>query len=119
MKSTLIAMLTMCVLPAALAQDHRPTLADMDAQLVISNAFVQVLRISIPPHGKTPMHEVTSRVVVWLSDAHFVDRYADGIVREEMRKAGDVEWLSARRHAGENLTDQPMQFIAVVVTGAH
>jgi hypothetical protein len=29
-----------------------------------------------------------------------------------MRKAGNAEWVSARRHAGENLSDRPMDFIA-------
>jgi hypothetical protein len=27
-----------------------------------------------------------------------------------MRKAGNAEWVSARRHAGENLSDRPMEF---------
>jgi hypothetical protein len=118
MKSTLIAALMICSIPAALAQGHSPAQAPMDATLITENEFVQVLRISIPPHGKTPMHEVTPRVVVWLTDAHFADHYADGTVREETRKAGDAEWVSARRHAGENLADKPMEFIAVVMKQA-
>jgi hypothetical protein len=27
----------------------------------------------------------------------------------------NAEWVSARRHAGENLSDRPMDFIAVIV----
>jgi hypothetical protein len=50
--------------------------------------------------------------------AHFVDRYADGKSVEGTRKAGDAEWLPARRHSGENLSDRPMEFIAVVLKGA-
>jgi len=61
------------------------------------------------------MHEVTARVVVWLGDAHFVDHYADGKVVDETRKAGDAEWVPARRHSGENLSDRPMEFIAIVL----
>jgi hypothetical protein len=105
----------MCGISTGLAQDHAPVAVPVNARLLIENAFVQVLRISIPPHGKTPMHDVMPRVVVWLSEAHFIDRYADGTAREEKRKAGDAEWVEARRHAGENLGDQPMEFIAVVV----
>ncbi|HKA77355.1 MAG TPA: hypothetical protein VKD19_09630 [Pseudolabrys sp.] len=118
MKSVLTAVLMLFFVPAALAQDHSPAQMPVDAKLVTGNEFVQVLRISIPAHARTPMHEVTPRVVIWLSDAHFVDRYADGTVREETRNAGDAEWVSARRHSGENLADKPMEFIAVVVARA-
>jgi hypothetical protein len=40
------------------------------------------------------------------------------VMSEEMRKAGNAEWVSARRHAGENLSDKPMDFIAVIVKRA-
>lgn len=118
MKSMLTAGLLIGSISAALAQDHSPPPGPFGIQLVTGNEFVQVLRISLPPHAKTPMHDVTPRVVVWLHDAHFVDRYADGTAQEEKRKAGDAEWVSARRHSGENLSDQPMEFIAVVVKAA-
>ena len=118
MKSTLISMLVACSTVTALAQDHMRTQSAVDTRLLIENEFVQVVRISIPPHGKTPMHDVSPRIVLWMAEAHFVDRYADGTVREEMRKAGNAEWVSARRHAGENLSDKPMDFIAVIVKRA-
>ena len=118
MKSRLILMLLTCSTASALAQDHLRTQSAVDTRLLIENEFVQVVRISIPPHGKTPMHDVSPRIVLWMAEAHFVDRYADGTVREEMRKAGNAEWVSARRHAGENLSDKPMDFIAVIVKRA-
>ena len=93
------------------AQERQP----VDATPLFENEQVQVLRLRLAAHEKTPMHDVTPRVVVWLSDAHFVDTYADGAKREEFRKSGDAEFVSARRHAGENLSDQPMDFIAVVL----
>jgi oxalate decarboxylase/phosphoglucose isomerase-like protein (cupin superfamily) len=65
------------------------------------------------------MHTVTPRVVLWLADAHFIDRLPDGTTREETRKAGDVEWLSARRHASENIGETPMEFVAVVPRSVH
>jgi len=118
MKSRLILMLMTCSTASALAQDHLRTQSAVDTRLLIENEFVQVVRISIPPHGKTPMHDVSPRIMLWMAEAHFVDRYADGTVREEMRKAGNAEWVSARRHAGENLSDKPMDFIAVIVKRA-
>ena len=117
MKAMIAGMLMICVASDALAQAHSPA-GLQGAISLIANKFVQVFRISIPPHARTPMHEVTPRVVVWLSDAHFVDHFADGTTREERRRAGDAEWVSARRHAGENLADTPMEFIAVVIPTA-
>jgi hypothetical protein len=110
MRSLLVVALMLWAV-IGLAQDRPPAPFDVVAE----NEVVQVLRISIPPHARTPMHDVTPRVVIWLGDAHFVDRFADGTTREERRKAGDAEWVSARRHAGENLSDKSMDFIAVIV----
>jgi hypothetical protein len=117
---TILAVLLIanCVWMPALAEDtesRHPVGPPVDAELVLENGSVQVLRIRIALHGKTPMHDVTPRVVVWLADAHFVDSFPDGTTREEIRKAGDAEWVPARRHAGENVGDTLMDFIAVVL----
>jgi len=133
MRTMLTAALAVCSVTIALAQEHMrsqgaPRTDDgrghtaahaatgpVDVKLVTENELVQVFRMSVPAHSKTPMHDISPRVIVWLSDAHFVDHFADGTAKEETRKAGDVEWVPARRHAGENLLDHPMEFIAVLV----
>ena len=133
MRTTLTAALTVCCVTVAFPQEHLRSqgtpraddgtrgyttthaITPIDAKLVTENELVQVFRMSIPAHSRTPMHDISPRVIVWLSDAHFVDHFADGTTKEETRKAGDVEWVPARRHAGENLSDRPMEFIAVVV----
>src|SRR5215469_1409183 len=108
----LIALSVTAVMAAATeAQERGP----VDVAMLLENDQVQVLRLHLGAHEKTPMHDVTQRVVVWLSDAHFIDTYADGTRREEFRRSGDAEFVSTRRHAGENLSDQPMDFIAVVL----
>jgi hypothetical protein len=66
----------------ALAEEtdsHHPAGPPGDAEVVLENGSVQVLRIRIAPHEKTPMHDVTQRVVVWLADARFVDSFPDGM----------------------------------------
>jgi hypothetical protein len=119
MKAILAMLLVaVCACAPGFAQEtngHRPAGSPGDYKLLLENESVQVLRIRIAAHEKTPMHDVTPRVVLWLADAHFVDRFPDGAAREEIRKAGDVEWVSARRHAGENVGETPMEFIAVVL----
>jgi hypothetical protein len=121
-KTMTIAMLTACGIPLAFAQEQTRSpapsaTAQIEARIMTENEFVQVVRMSIPGRALTPIHDVTPRVVVWLSDAHFVDRLADGSAREERRKTGDVEWVPMRRHSGQNLSDEPMEFVAVVVKG--
>jgi len=98
----------------ALAQ-HAPAAsgpAGMTVQL--DNEAMTVFRIRLAPHEKTPMHDVSARAVIWLTDGHLRDVAADGTSTEMRRKAGEIEWLTARRHAGENLGDAPIEFLAVV-----
>ena len=75
---------------------------------------VTVIRLQMAPHQKTAMHEVTPRVVVWLTDAHLRLTFPDGSTRDLRQRAGDTGWLSRQRHAGENLGDAPIEFVAVV-----
>ncbi len=116
MKSIVVAALLACGIASAYAegQSAPPGPTPLDARIIAENDSVVIFRMSIPPHAKTPMHDVTPLAVVWLSDAHFVDRYPDGRAIEENRNAGEAEWVAARRHSGENLSDRPMEFIAVV-----
>jgi quercetin dioxygenase-like cupin family protein len=75
---------------------------------------VTVLRILIPPHAIVPEHDVSPRVVVWLTDAHLRLTFPDGAVREERYHAGQTSWVTPERHTGENLEAQPIEFIAII-----
>ena len=88
-----------------------------EAKLELQNEAVHVLRIRIAPREHIPMHEVTPRVVVWLTDAQLRDTLADGTTRDMRAKAGQVEWVPAQRHAGENLGDRPVEFLAIIPKG--
>jgi quercetin dioxygenase-like cupin family protein len=90
----------------------RPGPAAMKVEL--ENDTMTVLRIRMAPHEKTPMHDVSARAVVWLTDGYLRDTAADGSSIDTQHKAGDVEWITARRHAGENLGDTPIEFLAIV-----
>ena len=64
---------------------------------------------------KTPMHDIVSaRVVVWLTDTSLRDTSADGRSSEIRRSPGAIDWVAPRRHAGENLGDKPIEFLAIV-----
>lgn len=78
------------------------------------NDRVTVIRFRMAPHQKIPMHDVTPRVVVWVTDAHLRLTFPNGSTKDLHQKVGDTEWLTRQRHAGENLGDAPIEFIAVV-----
>jgi len=79
------------------------------------NESMTVVRIHMAPHEKTPMHDIVSpRLVIWLTDAHLKDTGPDGGVREYSRPAGSVDWITPRRHMGENLSDQSLDFLAII-----
>lgn len=78
------------------------------------NADVTVLRIRIAPHERLPMHDVTPRVIIWLTDAHLRMTFPEGPSQEFRSKAGETTWLPAGRHAGENLSHLPIEFVAVL-----
>lgn len=77
------------------------------------NPRVRVLRVRVGPHGTAPMHDRSERVLVWLTDFHVKVALPDGRTVARQRKAGEVAWAPAERHAGENLSDQPFELIAV------
>jgi hypothetical protein len=66
------------------------------------------------PHEQTGMHDLSTRLVIWLTNAHLRDTRPDGTTIDYRRTAGAIDWIPAQRHAGENLSDQPIEFLAVV-----
>jgi hypothetical protein len=92
-----------------------PGAGPADANVELENDAVVVVRIRMAPHEKTPMHDIaTARLVVWLTDVHLRDTQGDGTVSEIHRHAGAFDWVPVQRHAGENLSDQPLEFLAIV-----
>ena|SRR5258708_3384656 len=80
----------------------------------LDNESVVVSRIRMAPHERTGLHDVSARLVIWLTDAHLRDAKADGTTTDYRRAAGSTEWVPAQQHAGENLSDDPIEFLAVV-----
>jgi beta-alanine degradation protein BauB len=80
----------------------------------LDNDAVLVLRIRLAPHEKTPAHDLSGRLVVWLTNAKLRDTFPDGRTEDIERTPGTIDWVPAQRHAGENLSDQPIEFLAIV-----
>ena len=99
--------------PAPVAAQDPVKVSPKDYKLEIENDWVRVLRVKRGPHEKTPMHEHPASVVVHLTDYHQRITGADGKVQEVRRKAGEVSYTDAVKHAEENLSDQPSEAVVV------
>jgi hypothetical protein len=101
------------IIAGAFAQ-HVPSSGPAQMRPELDNESITVLRIRLAPHEKTGMHEVSARLVIWLTDAHLRDTAEDGKTIDYDRTPGAVDWVPTRRHAGENLGENPIEFLAVV-----
>jgi hypothetical protein len=91
-----------------------PPAGPADAKIEFENESIIVVRVRMAPHEKTPMHDVSARLVVWLTDARLRDTHPDGSANETHRRAGAIDWVPVQRHAGENLSHEPLEFLAIV-----
>ncbi len=77
------------------------------------NAQVRVLRYTLGPHEKSPMHEHPANTVVYLTDGHVKFTYPDGKTEERHGKAGQVFWNAPVKHEIENLGDKLLEGIQI------
>jgi len=82
-------------------------------KLEFENAQVRVLRFTLGPHEKSPMHEHPANIVVYLTDAHVKFTYPDGKTEERHGKAGQVFWNAPVKHEAENVGDKPNEGIQI------
>ena len=117
MKAILILVVTVFGLPfLGLSQAELPK-GPAHFKVEFENESILVLRIRLDPHEKTPLHQVSPRIVVWITDAHLRDTFADGKTIELRRSAGATEWVPAQKHSGENLGNKAIEFVAIVPKG--
>jgi len=85
----------------------------------LENEAITVIRMHMAPHERTPMHDIESaRLVIWLTDVRLKDTGPDGRVSEYTRPAGSIDWITPRRHIGENLSDHGLDFLAIIPKAA-
>src|SRR5215467_312349 len=71
---------------------HHAHASDRSAnfKLEFENDSILVVRIRIGPHEKLPMHDLTPRVVVLLTDQNLRVTFPNGKTREEHHLAGET-----------------------------
>ncbi len=77
------------------------------------NEQIRVVRFQFSPHAKSPMHDAPDVVTVALTPGHLRLTFPDGTIHDLSYQRGGTGWAPAQRHAGENMGDTPLEFIAV------
>jgi len=81
--------------------------------VLLENDRVRVIKTILEPHLKAPMHEHPHYVVVYLTELHTTMAMADGRNIDNVRKAGEIGWRDALKHATENVGDRTAMEIQV------
>lgn len=115
-RAPLLAGLVCVTISALFAQDP----AKMDrkhSKVEFEDAYIRILRWSIGPHEKVPMHEHPPSVSLALTDGQLRFTQADGGTTEARRKAGQISRGLAGKQAVENLGDAPFEALQIELKG--
>jgi hypothetical protein len=94
-----------------------PTLTDPDKyRVVFENDRVRVLEYRDDPGARTRLHDHPDSVMVTLS-AFRRRLTVDGATREVALEPGEVRWLDAQSHVGENTGDTPTRVVFIELKG--
>ncbi len=106
--------------PVAGQQNLDPLVVDSQHyHLEFENQYVKIIRCKIPPHDKVKLHHhPVGSVVVLITDQNLKQTEADGKLTEAHRKAGEAFWADPVTHMGENISDQPYEYVRVDVKAA-
>jgi quercetin dioxygenase-like cupin family protein len=84
-------------------------------KVVLENASVRVLHVTVKPGAKTTLHEHPDTVIVPLSNAKVRFTGADGKPVEAALKSDQAMWAPAEKHMGENMEKSAAHVILVEV----
>ncbi len=101
-------------LPPDFFDTHPTALDSAHFQRVFENDLVEVIRVHLGPHEKTPWLDIPAHVMTCLSDQHVRLLYPHGRPSERLEKAGHTGWIERGDYGIENLEDKPAEWILVV-----
>jgi len=99
----------------AIATKLDPVKVDpQDYKVEFENSQVRVVRVRMPAHRQTPMHEhLLNRVVIYLTDQNTLVTTPDGKTETVTHKAGEASWGGATTHKELNQLDGPFEVVVV------
>jgi quercetin dioxygenase-like cupin family protein len=115
-----IALLALAASPAGnpshLEADPDPTVTDGDKyRVLLENQEVRVLHYRDQPGAKTHLHHHPAFVIYALAPFRRQLAFPDGSKRTREFKAGDIAWMPAQSHVGENVGSTPTDALLVEV----
>jgi quercetin dioxygenase-like cupin family protein len=118
MRRSLLLALTLGVAGASSAAAQDAVASNPEVyHVVLDNAAVRVLRVSVAPGAKTVMHEHPDNAVVLLSHSRIRFTGPDGASQDVELNANDAMWAPAGKHAGENTGAGPIDAVIVEIKG--
>ena len=117
-RSLFLVVLVFLAVSVAHAQD--PAKVDpKHCKVEFENAQVRVLRWTIGPHEKIPMHEHPAYVAIFLTGGDTRFTLPDGTTKEIHPKAGETSWNAGDKHSAESLSDHPVESLQVELKARH
>ena len=93
-----------------------PTVTDPDNyRMILENEHTRVLRYHDVPGTKTHQHWHPDSVLYALSTFRRRLIFPDGTVKERDFKVGDVMWIPAQTHIGENIGDTDTEVLLIEI----
>ena len=83
------------------------------ARILLENERVRVLDVRVPVRQKQAVHSHADHLVYPLSAYRVKHIAADGSTSVEERQVGEVVWVPAESHAGENAGDTEIHVLIV------
>ena len=122
MKRLSVAAVSLLVLSSCAQGGHAggdpddPAKTDPDKyKVVLENDRVRVLRYHDAPGAKTHPHRHPDSVLTALSSFRRRLTFPDGTTKEVELKAGDVMWVPAQGHVGENIGNTDTEVMLVEI----
>jgi len=94
-------------------QDDSTKLDPKHYKLELENDYARVIRVRYGPGEKSVMHHHPRLIAINLSGGNFAFTLADGTMRENPGKPGDVNVMPAESHLPQNRGDSPSEVILV------
>jgi hypothetical protein len=88
-------------------------MANGGEKIEFENDRVKVVRVKLGKREKHPVRARKDRVIIWLTDSHYVRTEPNGKKEELRRKAGDVAWRTASQHQVENMGEDQQEVVIV------
>ena len=86
-------------------------------RVLLENDVVRVLKISYGPREKSVMHWHPAHIAVGITDGHVRMSFPDGTTQDLTLGAGEVIEAPAGEHLPGNLSEEPMEVVAIELKG--